>query len=79
MAEGDRRSRLAAAAEADGDEADEMVLRRPWLYEFAGGMARKLVPWMPRWMVYNPLNGWGKQRDLPEFPKQSFRELYKKR
>ena len=56
-----------------------MVLRRPWLYEFAGGMARKLVPWMPRWMVYNPLNGWGKQRDLPEFPKQSFRELYKKR
>ena len=56
-----------------------MVLRRPWLYEFAGGMARKLVPWMPRWMVYNPLNGWGKQRDLPEFPKKSFRELYKKR
>ena len=56
-----------------------MVLRRPWLYEFAGGMARKLVPWMPKWMVYNPLNGWGKQRDLPEFPKKSFRELYKKR
>jgi L-lactate dehydrogenase complex protein LldF len=26
--------------------------------------------------VYNRLNAWGKQREIPEFPKKSFRELY---
>lgn len=51
------------------------VLGRPWLYKLAGWFARKVLPLMPRWLVYNRLNGWGKQRELPEMPKQSFRQL----
>ena len=50
-----------------------------WLYRLAGGFARRVVPWLPRFLVYNPLNAWGKQRELPPFPKQSFRQLYKAR
>lgn len=29
--------------------------------------------------MYNRLNPWEKQRELPDFPKQSFRELYERR
>jgi L-lactate dehydrogenase complex protein LldF len=53
------------------------VFRRPWLYRTAGWLARKFVPWMPRFLVYNGLNKWGKQRELPEFPKKSFRQMYR--
>ncbi|QDU78886.1 Lactate utilization protein B [Polystyrenella longa] len=55
------------------------VFQRPGLYAFGGKVARKALRLMPRWMIYNPLNGWGRQRDLPEAPKESFRDLYKKR
>jgi L-lactate dehydrogenase complex protein LldF len=55
------------------------VLRRPRLYRLAGFFARKIVPWLPRFMIYNRFNAWGKQRELPEFPKQSFRQQFKDR
>ena len=29
-------------------------------------------------MIYNPLNAWGRQREVPKAPKQSFREWYLK-
>lgn len=53
------------------------LLNRPWLYTLAGKTARTVVPLLPRWLLYNPLNPWGKQRDLPPFPKKSFREMWK--
>jgi L-lactate dehydrogenase complex protein LldF len=56
-----------------------LVLRTTWLYNLSGKLARWFVPWLPRWMVYNRLNAWGKQRELPEFPKHSFREMYGKK
>lgn len=55
------------------------VLRRPWLYKLAGAMGRMALRWSPRFMVYNRLNPWGKQRDLPPAPAKSFRQLYKER
>lgn len=55
------------------------VLRRTWLHNLLGGLARRIVPRLPRLLVYNRLNKWGKQRELPEFPKQSFRQWYAKR
>ncbi len=55
------------------------VMRRTWLFSFAGKMARLFGPWMPRLVIYNRLNAWGNQREIPEFPKKSFRELYRKR
>jgi L-lactate dehydrogenase complex protein LldF len=54
------------------------VFQHPWLYRTAGWMARKVMPLVPRFLIYNRLNKWGKQRELPEFPKQSFREAYRR-
>jgi L-lactate dehydrogenase complex protein LldF len=54
------------------------VFRHPWLYRAGGWLARKIMPWMPRFLIYNRLNKWGKQRELPEFPKRSFRETYRR-
>lgn len=51
------------------------ILGRPWLYKLAGWFARKVLPRLPRWLVYSRLNDWGQQRELPEMPKQSFRQL----
>lgn len=55
------------------------VLSRTWLFNLSGSIMRAVVPWLPRWMIYNPLNAWGKQRDLPDMPKQSFRQMYRKK
>lgn len=56
-----------------------ILLGSTTLFLLAGGLARRIVPWLPRWMMYNPLNGWGKQRELPVFPKKSFRQQFKAR
>ena len=55
------------------------VLRSPKLYAASGWLARKVVPKLPRFMVYNRLNAWGKRRELPEFPQESFREQFERR
>ncbi len=53
-----------------------MVLRNPKLYRVVGWFARNALRFLPRWLVYNPLNTWGRQRELPVPPAQTFRELY---
>jgi L-lactate dehydrogenase complex protein LldF len=55
------------------------VLNRPWLYRIVGRLARSVLRKLPRSFVYNRFNIWGRQRDLPPPPKQSFRELYRQR
>ncbi|MGE0757258.1 MAG: lactate utilization protein B [Pirellulaceae bacterium] len=55
------------------------VLRRPRLYRFGGAIARRMLALLPRWLVYHRLNDWGKQRELPVPPSQSFSQLYRKR
>ncbi|HEX3999468.1 MAG TPA: lactate utilization protein B [Pirellulales bacterium] len=60
-------------------KAASFVLRHPWLYKIAGKTARTIVPWLPRFMIYNRFNGWGRQRELPPMPPRSFRELYRQR
>ncbi|MFW6170832.1 MAG: lactate utilization protein B [Planctomycetota bacterium] len=55
------------------------VMQRTWLFSWSGKVARWVGPWMPRWLMYNRLNIWGRQREIPEFPKKSFRELYRDR
>jgi L-lactate dehydrogenase complex protein LldF len=55
------------------------VLRRPRLYSFAGRMARWMMSLAPHWLLYNRLNTWGRQRDLPPVPEKSFRELYSRK
>jgi len=54
------------------------TLSKPGLYDFFGSMARKALKLTPDSLVYSSLNAWGKQRDLPEVPSESFKEWYKK-
>ena len=55
------------------------VFSHPKLFALGGWLARKIVPRLPRFLLYNRWNDWGRQRELPEFPPQSFRELYRRR
>jgi L-lactate dehydrogenase complex protein LldF len=62
-----------------GMRAMSFTFRHPALYRFAGDLARAIVPNLPRWVLYNRLNPWGKQRELPEFPAESFRQQFERR
>ncbi len=53
------------------------LMSKPALFDFAGKMARKIVPKLPDSMVYSKSNVWGKQRDMPKFAQKSFKEMYK--
>jgi L-lactate dehydrogenase complex protein LldF len=55
------------------------VLSRPWLYRLTGRIARATLRILPRALIYNRLNIWGRQRDLPPAPATSFREQYRNR
>ncbi len=55
------------------------VLRRRWLYQLSGRMARWALRRLPRAAIYHRLNLWGKQRELPVAPSQSFRQRYRRR
>ncbi|HEX7623826.1 MAG TPA: lactate utilization protein B [Anaeromyxobacteraceae bacterium] len=55
-----------------------VVLRVSWIYRLAGWLARRLVPLLPRGLLYGRFNAWGKQRELPPMPKESFRDLYRR-
>lgn len=52
------------------------VLSSHRLYNWSGRVARFWLPKLPRWMVYNRFNDWGRQRELPIVPLKSFREEY---
>ncbi|MDK2046300.1 lactate utilization protein B [Aliarcobacter butzleri] len=52
-------------------------MSKPILFDFLGKTARFIVPKLPNFIVYNKANAWGKQRDLPKFPKKSFKEMFK--
>ena len=53
------------------------VLASPGAYGFVGKMARMALKILPRFVVYNAWNEWGKGRELPEPPAQSFKEWYR--
>ncbi len=55
------------------------ILKRPRLYRLAGGFARFVMASMPRFITYNGFNKWGKHRELPEAPNESFNQWYRNR
>lgn len=55
------------------------VLRRPWLMNWARRVGRWALAVTPRRLIYNRWNAWGRQRELPPLPPQSFREIYARR
>jgi L-lactate dehydrogenase complex protein LldF len=54
------------------------VLRFALLYRVAGWLMRHITLVLPRLLVYGRWNVWGRQRELPPMPRQSFRRLYRK-
>ncbi|UMY17869.1 LUD domain-containing protein [Methylobacterium organophilum] len=53
------------------------VLSRPAAYRAAIGAADSALKVLPRFAVYNPANTWGKGREMPDAPRQSFHAWYK--
>ena len=49
------------------------------MYNFSGKIARWALRNMPRRFIYSNLNAWGRDRELPEAPKESFKDWYKKK
>ena len=53
------------------------VLGSRTLYQRGGRLARRLLRFLPKKLIYNRLNAWGAARDLPEPPKESFRDWHR--
>jgi L-lactate dehydrogenase complex protein LldF len=76
----------ASAGERWAFRAFAFVARRPRLWNFAGRLARALVPsrdgWvhaLPRGLTPGPVAAWLSQRDLPAPARKSFREMWRSR
>ena len=55
----------------------KFLMERPALFN-AALWAAPMVNGLPRFMKYNDFDDWGKGRELPEFAKESFNEMWKK-
>ncbi len=55
----------------------KFLFKHPGLYNFSLKMA-PIVNHMPRFLIYNGLNDWGKGRELPKFASESFTSMWKK-
>ena len=54
------------------------VLANTFWYNFSGKVARLAIRKLPGKMIYNKFNVWGWGRELPQAPKESFKQWYKK-
>jgi L-lactate dehydrogenase complex protein LldF len=48
-------------------------------YNFAGQIVRWAIRYLPDFLLYMPVNAWGRDRELPVPPKQSFKQWYNSR
>ena len=60
-------------------KTNQKVFEHPRLYNIVGIVMRRAIKLLPKSILYNKLNIWGKQRDLPNAPKKSFKEWYNER
>lgn len=61
-----------------GMSAIGAVLSQPKLFHAGESVAETALPHMPRFLLYNQLNPWGKHREVPAAPGQTFRQWYLK-
>ncbi|PQO36862.1 4Fe-4S ferredoxin [Blastopirellula marina] len=55
------------------------VFQRPKLFAWLGGVGKFFLRTMPRFLIYNAMNPWGRNREMPEAPPESFRKQYAQR
>jgi L-lactate dehydrogenase complex protein LldF len=55
----------------------DRVLSHPALYQIATGTLSTALEVLPHFAVYNRLNAWGKHRDLPQAPRETFHQWYR--
>lgn len=53
------------------------VFSKPHLYDLSGKMVRIALKKLPKALIYNRVNTWGLERELPDVPVQSFKEWYR--
>lgn len=53
------------------------VLSRPSAYRAAIQAADSALKVLPRFAVYNPANSWGREREMPSAPRQTFHAWYR--
>ena len=54
------------------------ILSRPALYRAAIQGANTALAKLPRFVIYNGLNAWGKHREMPSPPTETFHQWFKK-
>ena len=54
------------------------ILASPRLYRAAVEAAAAGIERLPRFMIYNPFNAWGRQREVPAAPSTTFRQWFVK-
>ena len=59
-------------------KAASLVFRNAWLFVLMGWMGRTALRWLPHWVTHNRFNQWSVARELPEPPKESFRDWYRR-
>ncbi|MFA6756343.1 MAG: lactate utilization protein B [Sulfurospirillaceae bacterium] len=55
------------------------IFKHPKIFDLMGKSTRKIMPLLPRKILYSKTNLWGKYKEMPQIPKNSFKELYIKR
>jgi L-lactate dehydrogenase complex protein LldF len=70
--------RILPAWKRIGMQLVGLVLRVNLLYALAGWFARFALRTLPRSMLYSRANAWGRQRELPPAPPETFRTAYRK-
>jgi L-lactate dehydrogenase complex protein LldF len=81
-----RRQQLArgghlSASKRLGMKLARIALGSRALYELSGRLARfllRMVPMLPRGLLYARWNTWGRQRELPPAPPESFRDVWRR-
>jgi L-lactate dehydrogenase complex protein LldF len=59
--------------------AAAMVMRSGRAFATLGWLGRRALRWTPRAFIYHRWNGWGRFRELPEPPRESFRDWWAQR
>lgn len=59
-------------------KAASLLFQSPLLFKLAGSIGRTALRLSPRWLTHNRLNKWTIARELPEPPKESFRQWHRR-